>query len=110
MSDSVSVLKVSVEQELKKSFLDYAMSVIVGRAWPDVRDGLKTSTAPLYLCYARFRKLLKSSLYEIARIVGHVTGRYHPHGDVAAYDTIVRLAQPLPCAMRLLMGRVTSVR
>ena len=88
------ILPINIEDELKNSYLDYAMSVIVGRALPDVRDGLK----PVHrrVLYAMdvlgndFNKPYKKS----ARVVGDVIGKYHPHGDTAVYDTIVRMAQP----------------
>ncbi len=105
MSDSVSVLKVSVEQELKKSFLDYAMSVIVGRALPDVRDGLKPVQRRCIYAMQDLGNYSNRPYMKSARIVGHVTGRYHPHGDVAAYDTIVRLAQPFTMRYEIVDGQ-----
>src|SRR5512137_1307759 len=84
---------VNLEEELKKSYLDYAMSVIIGRALPDVRDGLKpVHRRVLYTMHAaanHWNRPYKKS----ARIVGEVMGKFHPHGDAAIYDTIVRLAQ-----------------
>src|SRR5512135_1669100 len=86
-------LPVKLEEEMQKSYMDYAMSVIIGRALPDVRDGLKpVHRRVLYAMYDLgndWNKPFKKS----ARIVGDVIGKYHPHGDVAVYDTIVRLAQ-----------------
>lgn len=99
------VQKVSVENELKKSYLDYAMSVIVGRALPDVRDGLKpVHRRALYAMHELgndFNKPYKKS----ARIVGDVIGKYHPHGDSAVYDTIVRMAQPFSMRYLLVDGQ-----
>lgn len=99
------VQKVSVESELKKSYLDYAMSVIVGRALPDVRDGLKpVHRRVLYAMHELgndFNKPYKKS----ARIVGDVIGKYHPHGDSAVYDTIVRMAQPFSMRYLLVDGQ-----
>jgi DNA gyrase subunit A len=87
------IVPVNIEQELKKSYLDYAMSVIVGRALPDARDGLKpVHRRCLYAMQVlgnEWNKAHKKS----ARVVGDVIGKYHPHGDVAAYETIVRMAQ-----------------
>lgn len=99
------VQKVSVESELKKSYLDYAMSVIVGRALPDVRDGLKpVHRRALYAMHELgndWNKPYKKS----ARIVGDVIGKYHPHGDTAVYDTIVRMAQPFSLRYLLVDGQ-----
>jgi DNA gyrase subunit A len=95
------VLQVNLEDEMRQSYLDYAMSVIVGRALPDVRDGLKpVHRRVLYAMHELgndFNKPYKKS----ARVVGDVIGKYHPHGDSAVYDTIVRLAQPF--SMRYMM-------
>jgi len=99
------ILPVNIEDELKSSYLDYAMSVIVGRALPDVRDGLK----PVHrrVLYAMnvlgndFNKPYKKS----ARVVGDVIGKYHPHGDTAVYDTIVRMAQPFSLRYMLVDGQ-----
>ncbi len=88
-----SIVPVHIEREMKKSYLDYSMSVIVGRALPDVRDGLK----PVHrrVLYAMFDTGLYSNkpYRKSARVVGEVLGKYHPHGDTAVYDTIVRMAQ-----------------
>ncbi len=84
---------VNLETEMKSSYIDYAMSVIVGRALPDVRDGLK----PVHrrILYAMFREgLLSNRRYsKSAGVVGEVLKKYHPHGDTAIYDTMVRMAQ-----------------
>lgn len=107
MDNSIAkeIQKVSVESELKKSYLDYAMSVIVGRALPDVRDGLKpVHRRVLYAMHELgndFNKPYKKS----ARIVGDVIGKYHPHGDTAVYDTIVRMAQPFSMRYLLVDGQ-----
>ncbi len=100
-----NIAPVNIEDELKSSYLDYAMSVIVGRALPDVRDGLK----PVHrrVLYAMnvlgndFNKPYKKS----ARVVGDVIGKYHPHGDTAVYDTIVRMAQPFSLRYMLVDGQ-----
>ena len=96
---------VNIENELKKSYMDYAMSVIIGRAIPDVRDGLKpVHRRVLYAMHEmgnRWNKAYKKS----ARIVGDIIGKYHPHGDVAAYDTIVRMAQDFSMRYVLIDGQ-----
>ncbi|MDZ7587574.1 MAG: DNA gyrase subunit A, partial [Patescibacteria group bacterium] len=85
--------KVEITHEMKKSYLDYAMSVIVARALPDIRDGLK----PVHrrILYAmKEQGITHSSAYKkSARVVGEVLGKYHPHGDMAVYDAMVRMAQ-----------------
>ncbi len=97
--------RVSLESELKQSYLDYAMSVIVGRALPDVRDGLKpVHRRVLYAMYQLgndWNKPYKKS----ARVVGDVIGKYHPHGDAAVYETIVRMAQPFSMRYVLVDGQ-----
>jgi DNA gyrase subunit A len=99
------IIPVTIEQELKQSYLDYAMSVIVGRALPDVRDGLKpVHRRVLYAMYELgndYNKPYKKS----ARVVGDVIGKYHPHGDVAVYDTIVRMAQKFSMRYVLIDGQ-----
>src|SRR5450830_1569173 len=96
---------VNIEDEMKKSYLDYAMSVIIGRAIPDVRDGLKpVHRRILFSMYEmgnRHNKPYKKS----ARIVGDIIGKYHPHGDVAVYDTLVRMAQDFSLRYMLIDGQ-----
>ena len=96
---------VNIEDEMKKSYMDYAMSVIIGRALPDVRDGLKpVHRRVLYAMYEmgnRYNKPYKKS----ARIVGDIIGKYHPHGDVAVYDTLVRMAQDFSLRYMLIDGQ-----
>ncbi|MFY0640348.1 MAG: DNA gyrase subunit A [Bermanella sp.] len=98
---SKQILPVNIEDELKQSYMDYAMSVIVGRALPDVRDGLK----PVHRRVLHAMNVLgndwNKAYKKSARVVGDVIGKYHPHGDSAVYDTIVRMAQPF--AMRYLL-------
>jgi DNA gyrase subunit A len=88
---------VDIQVEMSRSYLDYAMSVIVGRALPDVRDGLKpVHRRVLYAMYdGGYRP--DRGYYKSSRVVGDVMGNYHPHGDSAIYDTLVRLAQPCLC-------------
>ena len=99
------ILPVNLEDEMRQSYLDYAMSVIVGRALPDVRDGLKpVHRRVLYAMHELgndFNKPYKKS----ARVVGDVIGKYHPHGDTAVYDTIVRMAQPFSLRYMLVDGQ-----
>jgi DNA gyrase subunit A len=99
------IQKVSVESELKKSYLDYAMSVIVGRALPDVRDGLKPVHRRVLFAMHELSNDWNKSYKKSARIVGDVIGKYHPHGDTAVYDTIVRMAQPFSMRYLLVDGQ-----
>lgn len=107
MENSVAkeVQKVSVEGELKKSYLDYAMSVIVGRALPDVRDGLKPVHRRVLFAMHELGNDWNKPYKKSARIVGDVIGKYHPHGDTAVYDTIVRMAQPFSLRYLLVDGQ-----
>jgi DNA gyrase subunit A len=82
---------ISIEKELKKSYLDYAMSVIAGRALPDVRDGLKPVHRRVLFAMRELGVFYNRPYVKSARIVGDVIGKYHPHGDTAAYDTLVRM-------------------
>ncbi len=95
------ILPVAIEDELRKSYLEYAMSVIVGRALPDVRDGLKPVHRRVLFAMNELNNTFNRPYVKSARIVGDVIGKYHPHGDVAAYDTIVRMAQSF--AMRYVL-------
>ena len=99
------VLQVNLEDEMRQSYMDYAMSVIIGRALPDVRDGLKpVHRRVLYAMHVLgndYNKPYKKS----ARVVGDVIGKYHPHGDAAVYDTIVRMAQPFSMRHMLIDGQ-----
>src|SRR3954469_22801224 len=99
------VQKVSVENELKKSYLDYAMSVIVGRALPDVRDGLKPVHRRVLYAMHELGNDYNKPYKKSARVVGDVIGKYHPHGDVAVYDTIVRMAQDFSLRHMLIDGQ-----
>ena len=95
------VLQVNLEDEMRQSYLDYAMSVIVGRALPDVRDGLKPVHRRVLFAMSVLGNEWNKPYKKSARVVGDVIGKYHPHGDTAVYDTIVRMAQPF--AMRYLL-------
>jgi DNA gyrase subunit A len=98
-------LPVSLENEMKKSYLDYAMSVIVGRALPDVRDGLKPVHRRVLFAMHELSNSYNRPYKKSARIVGDVIGKYHPHGDTAAYDTIVRMAQDFSLRYMLVDGQ-----
>jgi DNA gyrase subunit A len=102
---SKQILPVNIEDELKQSYMDYAMSVIVGRALPDVRDGLK----PVHRRVLHAMNVLgndwNKAYKKSARVVGDVIGKYHPHGDSAVYDTIVRMAQPFAMRYMLVDGQ-----
>jgi DNA gyrase subunit A len=99
------VLSVNLEDEMKQSYLDYAMSVIVGRALPDVRDGLKPVHRRVLYAMSVLGNDWNKSYKKSARIVGDVIGKYHPHGDTAVYDTIVRMAQPFSLRYMLVDGQ-----
>lgn len=96
---------ISIEKELQKSYLDYAMSVIVGRALPDVRDGLKPVHRRVLFAMRELGVFHNRPYVKSARIVGDVIGKYHPHGDTAAYDTIVRMAQDFAMRYPLVDGQ-----
>jgi DNA gyrase subunit A len=96
---------ISIETELKKSYMDYAMSVIVGRALPDVRDGLKPVHRRALFAMRELNNYHNRPYLKSARIVGDVIGKYHPHGDTAAYDTIVRMAQDFSMRYLLVDGQ-----
>lgn len=96
---------VNIEDELKQSYLDYAMSVIVGRALPDVRDGLKPVHRRVLFAMHELGNDWNKAYKKSARVVGDVIGKYHPHGDSAVYDTIVRMAQPFSMRYTLVDGQ-----
>lgn len=99
------IISVNIENELKQSYLDYAMSVIVGRALPDVRDGLKPVHRRVLFAMSELGNDWNKPYKKSARVVGDVIGKYHPHGDTAVYDTIVRLAQPFSMRYMLIDGQ-----
>jgi DNA gyrase subunit A len=99
------LLHVNLEDEMKRSYLDYAMSVIVGRALPDVRDGLKPVHRRVLFAMRELGNDWNKSYKKSARVVGDVIGKYHPHGDTAVYDTIVRMAQPFSMRYLLVDGQ-----
>ena len=99
------ILHVNLEDEMRQSYLDYAMSVIVGRALPDVRDGLKPVHRRVLYAMRELGNDWNKPYKKSARIVGDVIGKYHPHGDAAVYDTIVRMAQPFSMRYLLVDGQ-----
>ncbi|MDH1444244.1 DNA gyrase subunit A [Pseudomonas sp. GD03721] len=99
------ILPVNIEDELKQSYLDYAMSVIVGRALPDARDGLKPVHRRVLYAMSELGNDWNKAYKKSARVVGDVIGKYHPHGDIAVYDTIVRMAQPFSLRYMLVDGQ-----
>ncbi|WP_407332715.1 DNA topoisomerase (ATP-hydrolyzing) subunit A [Enterovibrio sp. 27052020O] len=106
MSDlAKEITPVNIEDELKSSYLDYAMSVIVGRALPDVRDGLKPVHRRVLFAMNVLGNDWNKAYKKSARVVGDVIGKYHPHGDSAVYDTIVRMAQPFSLRYMLVDGQ-----
>jgi DNA gyrase subunit A len=91
---ALSMLSINIEEEMRRSYLDYSMSVIIGRALPDVRDGLKPVHRRILYGMQEMGLQFNKKYTKSAKVVGHVMGNYHPHGDSAIYDTMVRLAQP----------------
>jgi len=105
MDFAKEVLPVNLEDEMRRSYLDYAMSVIIGRALPDVRDGLKPVHRRVLYAMRELGNDWNKPYKKSARVVGDVIGKYHPHGDTAVYDTIVRMAQPFSLRYMLVDGQ-----
>lgn len=103
--DNTDIEDINIEDSLKTSYLDYSMSVIVGRALPDVRDGLKPVHRRILYAMDKLNLSAGSKYKKSARIVGDVIGQYHPHGDTAVYDALVRMAQPFSMRMELVDGQ-----
>src|ERR1700746_269213 len=103
--DLAGIQPVRIEDEMRVSYLDYAMSVIVSRALPDVRDGLKPVHRRILFAMGEMGLSATSSYRKCAAIVGEVMGKYHPHGDVALYDALVRLAQDFSMRYPLVDGQ-----
>ncbi|MBE1161225.1 DNA gyrase subunit A [Dyella acidiphila] len=99
------VIRVNIEDEMRQSYLDYAMSVIVGRALPDVRDGLKPVHRRVLFAMNELSNAWNKPYKKSARVVGDVIGKYHPHGDASVYDAIVRMAQPFSLRYMLVDGQ-----
>ena len=102
---ALEVLPITIEEEMKQSYMEYAMSVIVGRALPDVRDGLKPVHRRVLYAMSVLGNDWNKPYKKSARVVGDVIGKYHPHGDSAVYDTIVRMAQPFSMRYMLVDGQ-----
>lgn len=96
---------INIEDEMSNSYIDYSMSVIVGRALPDVRDGLKPVHRRVLYAMHELNNVYNQNYKKAARVVGDVIGKYHPHGDTAVYDTIVRLAQDFSMRYPLVDGQ-----
>ncbi|WP_129135648.1 DNA gyrase subunit A [Luteimonas sp. YGD11-2] len=105
VDSSKEIIPVNLEDEMRRSYLDYAMSVIVGRALPDVRDGLKPVHRRVLFAMTELGAHSNKPYYKSARIVGDVIGKYHPHGDQSVYDTLVRMAQPFSLRYMLVDGQ-----
>ena len=96
---------VNIEDEMKRSYLEYSMSVIVGRALPDIRDGLKPVHRRVLFGMYELQNYFNRPFKKSARVVGDVIGKFHPHGDAAVYDTIVRMAQDFSMRYPLIDGQ-----
>ena len=108
MSDTdfaLALSPINIEDEMRQSYMDYAMSVIVGRALPDVRDGLKPVHRRVLFAMKEMGNDYNKPYKKSARVVGDVIGKYHPHGDTAVYDTMVRMAQPFSLRYVLVDGQ-----
>ena len=102
---AASKIPVNIEDEMKRSYMDYAMSVIIGRALPDVRDGLKPAHRRVLFAMREMGLASNRAYRKCAKIVGEVIGNYHPHGDAVTYDTLVRLAQDFNMRYPLVDGQ-----
>ena len=105
MAGGEKLIPINIEDEMKSAYIDYSMSVIVSRALPDVRDGLKPVHRRILYAMNESSCHYNKPYRKSARIVGDVIGKYHPHGDNAAYDTIVRMAQPFNMRYPLVDGQ-----
>ena len=99
------MIPINIEEEMRRSYLDYAMSVIIGRALPDIRDGLKPVHRRILYTLHEMGLHYNRPTRKCAKIVGEVMGKYHPHGDAAIYDTLVRLAQDFVMRYPLVQGQ-----
>src|SRR5271157_4784837 len=105
MELGLSIKPIGIEEEMRRSYLDYAMSVIISRALPDVRDGLKPVHRRILFAMLELGMRYNSSYKKSARIVGEVLGKYHPHGDSSVYYAMVRMAQDFSMRYRLVDGQ-----
>src|SRR5712691_11727476 len=104
-SDSNRIIPVNIEEQMKTAYIDYSMSVIVGRALPDARDGFKPVHRRVLYAMNELGNNSNKPFKKAARIVGEVMGKYHPHGDMAIYDTLVRMAQNFTMRYPLIDGQ-----
>ena len=102
---ALNIQPVNIEEEMRRSYLDYSMSVIIGRALPDVRDGLKPVHRRILYTMQQMGLHPNRATRKCARIVGEVMGKYHPHGNLAVYDALVRLAQDWSMRYPLIFGQ-----
>src|SRR6201996_5403067 len=102
---ALSLIPINIEDEMRRSYLDYSMSVIIGRALPDARDGLKPVHRRVLFSMQEMGLQYNKKFTKSAKVVGHVMGNYHPHGDSAIYDTMVRLAQDFSLRYPLIDGQ-----
>ena len=109
MAEGEKLIPINIEDEMKSAYIDYSMSVIVSRALPDVRDGLKPVHRRVLFGMHELGVRSSSSHKKSARIVGEVLGKYHPHGDTAVYDALVRLAQDFSSRYTLVNGHGNRV-
>ncbi|HOW55087.1 MAG TPA: DNA gyrase subunit A, partial [Syntrophorhabdaceae bacterium] len=100
-----SVITVPIEEEMKRSYLDYAMSTIIGRALPDIRDGLKPVHRRILYAMYELNNMHDKPYKKSARVVGDVIGKFHPHGDQAVYDAITRMVQDFSLRYPLIDGQ-----
>src|SRR5271157_2686241 len=105
LGDRRNISPVNIEDEMRRSYLDYAMSVIIGRALPDVRDGLKPVHRRILYGLHEMGLTFNRPTRKCAKIVGEVLGKFHPHGDAAVYDSLVRMAQPFSLRYPLIDGQ-----
>ncbi|MEJ5167925.1 MAG: DNA gyrase subunit A, partial [Arcobacteraceae bacterium] len=103
--DSQDIVDVNIEDSIKTSYLDYSMSVIIGRALPDAKDGLKPVHRRILYAMHELNLTSKAAYKKSARIVGDVIGKYHPHGDISVYDALVRMAQSFSMRAPLVDGQ-----
>ena len=103
--DNDRVIRINIEEQMKTSYIDYSMSVIVGRALPDVRDGFKPVHRRVLYAMSELGNNSNKAYKKSARIVGEVMGKFHPHGDTAIYDTLVRMAQEWTMRYTLVDGQ-----
>src|SRR5574340_731704 len=102
---ALNIQPINIEEEMRRSYLDYSMSVIIGRALPDVRDGLKPVHRRILYAMHDMGLLSNRKPVKCAKVIGEVLGKYHPHGDTAVYDALVRMAQPFSLRYPLVDGQ-----